>query len=102
MTNDASRSGAETTPVPGRSDISAPSTAACSRLVVAWMTTTCANVASGAFSSDQVYLLFGMNKGWMVPANSLEVTLANRVIMSPTVVRGRVETLTCVLDTSRR
>lgn len=65
------------------------------------MATSYANIARVALSVDEVYLLFGTNKGWAVPGAALEVTLANRIIMTPTVARGLVETLTRVLDTSR-
>lgn len=102
MMNDGSTSGAETTPVRGRRDIDAPSTAASIRFDDARMATSYANAASVAFSSDEIHLLCGMNKGLMVLGAGFEVTLASRGIIAPTVVRGLVETPTRLRDTSRR
>ena len=62
------------------------------------MVTNYANVASVASTTDEILLLFGTNKGWAVAGAAMEVGLSNRIIMTPTVARGLVDTLSRVLS----
>ncbi|SFL16977.1 DUF3467 domain-containing protein [Falsiroseomonas stagni] len=65
------------------------------------MVTTYANVASVAATTDEILLLFGMNKGWAVSGAPIEVGLSNRIIITTSVARGLVDTLTRVLNAGR-
>jgi hypothetical protein len=65
------------------------------------MVTTYANVASVAATTDEILLLFGMNKGWGVSGAPMEVGLSNRIIITTSVARGLVDTLTRVLNAGR-
>ena len=100
--SDSGMSEADTTQVVESGDREVASNAVSIRFDDKQMATSYANIASVALSAHEVYLLFGTNKGWAVPGATLDVALAHRIIMTPTVARGLVETLSRVLDTSRR
>jgi hypothetical protein len=61
------------------------------------MATNYANVASVASTADEILLLFGTNKGWAVPGAEVSVALSNRIILTQSVARGLLDTLTRVL-----
>lgn len=61
------------------------------------MVTNYANVASVASTADEILLLFGTNKGWAVPGAEVTVGLSNRIILTQSVARGLMDTLTRVL-----
>jgi hypothetical protein len=65
------------------------------------MVTNYANVASVAATTDEILLLFGTNKGWAVAGAPVEVGLSNRIIMTVSVARGLVDTLSRVLKGGR-
>lgn len=65
------------------------------------MVTNYANVASVAATTDEILLLFGTNKGWAVAGAPMEVGLTNRIIMTVSVARGLVDTLSRVLNAGR-